>query len=319
MVKMSDLARFDPKNRLSLFRKTPYTKRVKEPSVSSPEPDASPEVASDFADIEPRLQYLRFESDGGHIARLTLDRPDKNNAFNARMIGELIAVFDRVAASHQIRVLVLAAAGRAFSAGGDIGWMRAQADLTEAQNEADALQLATMLRKLDQLPQFTLALVQGAALGGGLGLIAACDYVCAMEGASFRFSETRLGLTPATISPFVIAKIGAGHARALFTSAMPFEAREALSMGLVHRLCADETELANAGAQIVQFALEGAPGAVRDCKELVAEVALRRVDLALSRFTAQRIAKRRASAEGQEGLKAFLERRSAVWVPKRGD
>lgn len=284
--------------------------------MPSPKPDAAPDTATDFADFEPPLQYSRFERASEGVAQLTLDRPDKNNAFNAQMIGELIAVFDRVAVSETIRVLVLAAAGRAFSAGGDIAWMRAQADLTENENEADALQLATMLRKLDQLPQFTLALVQGAALGGGLGLIAACDYVCAIQSANFRFSETRLGLTPATISPFVIAKIGAGHARALFTSAAPFHARDALAIGLVHRLCMDETELAAAGAQAVQFALEGAPGAIRDCKELVADVAGRRIDQALSQMTARRIAKRRASAEGQEGLNAFLERRSAAWAPK---
>ena len=223
-----------------------------------------------------------------------------------------------------MRIVILRGAGEAFCAGADIDWMRRQGASSQEHNEQDALALAHMLQALHMLPQFTLALVHGAAYGGGAGLVAACDYAVAAADAQFRFSEVRLGLTPATISPYVVEAVGPRTARALFASALPFNAEEALLFGLVHEVAADQDALSGVIGRFIGLALENAPGAVADAKALVRfleDDAVRtrhapgghRIDEHVIHETARRIAARRTSAEGQEGLRAFLERRAPSW------
>ena len=267
---------------------------------------------------------VRFEISPEGVAVVTLDRPSRRNALDELTIAQLTEAFDTLAKEDHVRLVILKGAGEAFCAGADIDWMRRQGAAGQAENEADALALATMLKALHDLPQFTVALVQGAAYGGGAGLVAAVDYAVAEAGAQFRFSEVRLGLTPATISPYVVEAVGARTARALFASAMPFDAAQALQFGLVHEVTAEEEGLASAAKRFVGLALENAPGAVADAKDLIRflqDDAVRTrlapgghlVDQHVLHETARRIAARRASAEGQEGLAAFLERRPPAW------
>jgi methylglutaconyl-CoA hydratase len=193
--------------------------------------------------------------------------------------------------------------------------MERQARHDMADNEADAFALANMLHRLHNLPQFTVALVQGGAFGGGAGLIAACDYAVAIESAKFCFSEVRLGLTPATISPYVIEAIGARQARALFATAIPFDAKRAFELGLVQELAVDLDDLAKREERLADLAFTAAPGAIADAKQLVRDVVGREIDSHLLHVTAKEIAQRRASAEGKEGLAAFLEKRTPEWAP----
>lgn len=267
---------------------------------------------------------VRFEISPEGVAVVTLDRPSRRNALDELTIAELTEAFDTLAKTDHARLVILKGAGEAFCAGADIDWMRRQGAAGKAQNEADALALARMLKALHDLPQFTVALVQGAAYGGGAGLVAAVDYAVAEATAQFRFSEVRLGLTPATISPYVVEAVGARTARALFASAMPFDAAQALRFGLVHEVTAEPEGLASAAKRFIGLALENAPGAVADAKALVRflqDDALRPrlpgaghlIDQHVLHETARRIAARRASEEGQEGLAAFLERRPPAW------
>jgi methylglutaconyl-CoA hydratase len=208
---------------------------------------------------------------------------------------------------------LLRGAGEHFSAGADLEWMKRQGARDRADNEADAFDLAKMLKALHDLPQLTIALVQGAAMGGGAGLVAACDVGVAHVAATFRFSEVRLGLTPATISPYVIEAIGPRWARALFASAESFDGAFAERIGLVQYSVALPEGLEQMAEHLCKLGLQNAPGAVADAKRLVHDVAGHRIDDHLLRETARRIAARRASEEGKEGLAAFLERRKASW------
>jgi len=236
-----------------------------------------------------------------------------HNAFNDRVITALSAILDDLGRDDGLRVVVLRGAGKSFSAGADAQWMRAAAEYDEARNLADAARLGDMLRRLNRLPTPTVALVQGAALGGGLGLVACCDIVIAAAKARFGLTEVRLGLTPATISPYVVAAIGARAARRWFLTAERFDAARAHALGLVHEVVDDADALEAAGDRIIEALLAGAPGAIRDAKKLIFDVAGRRIDDALIRDTAERIAARRASAEGREGLAAFLDKRKPRW------
>lgn len=219
------------------------------------------------------------------------------------------------AAQHlQLRLLVLRGAGRSFSAGADLEWMRAAQGWSEQENAADALGLAGMLRQLAEFPAFTLALVQGAAFGGGAGLVSACDAAIAVRDTRFCFSEVKLGLTPATISPYVVAAIGPRAARELFMTAAVFNAEEAQQLGLVKALVDDTAALDQALVRYQRLLGQGAPGAIADAKQLVSDVAGCAYSNALDETTAARIAARRVSAEGREGLAAFLEKRSASWL-----
>ena len=211
-----------------------------------------------------------------------------------------------------MRAVVLASTGRSFSAGAALEWMRRMAGYSEAENRADAEALARMLHTLDRLPRPTIAVVQGPAYGGGVGLAACCDVVIAAERATFCLSEVKFGLTPATISPYVINAIGPRWARRYFQTAEVFSASRAQAIGLVHEVVAD-TALEETREALVKALLQGAPGAQADAKDLVFLAEGRPVDAALGRETGRRIAARRASAEGQEGLSAFLGKRAPAW------
>jgi methylglutaconyl-CoA hydratase len=256
---------------------------------------------------------LHSTIDGAGIATLTLNRPELHNAFDDALIAALLAELRRLAADPRLRLLVLAAGGRSFSAGADLGWMRRTADYSRQENLADALQLAELMRTLDTFPRPTLALVQGPAFGGGVGLVACCDIAIAAETASFCLSEVKLGLIPAVISPYVIAAIGGRQARRYVLSAERFDAHEARRLGLVHEVV-PAAELAAHGAACCRALLHNGPEAMAAGKQLVAAVAQAPLDETLIRGTAVRIAAVRASAEGREGLAAFLEKRQPSWV-----
>lgn len=247
------------------------------------------------------------------VALLTLNRPEKRNAFDELMIANLATHFETLKGAEHVRVVFIRGAGPIFCAGADIEWMRRGGERSVTDNEADALALARMLRHLHELPQLTVALAHGAAMGGGAGLLAASDVAVAAKGTKLRFSEVRLGLTPATIAPYVVEAIGSRMARALFASAEEFDADYAEKIGLVQYVVDDEAGLRAIMERSSDLALAAAPGAVADAKALVRFVAEHKIDDSLSRETARRIAQRRASAEGKEGLAAFLEKRKPEW------
>jgi methylglutaconyl-CoA hydratase len=263
------------------------------------------------------MNALLENVDGRGVATLTLNRPDRHNAFDDALIAELTNALKRLAGRSDVRMVVLASTGRSFSAGADLDWMRRMATYSQEANLADAAALANMLHTLDRLPKPTIALVQGPAYGGGVGLTACCDTVIAAERATFCLSEVKLGLTPATISPYVINAMGARWARRYFVSAEVFSAARAQAIGLVHEVVA-ETVLEETKESLVKALLQGAPGAQADAKDLVFLAEGRPVDAALGQETGRRIAGRRASAEGREGLTAFLDKRAPAWRQAEG-
>lgn len=247
------------------------------------------------------------------VAVVLINRPQVKNAFDEATIEALHEAFETLRGS-TARVVILRGADGVFCAGADIGWMRRQAEHDLDQNEADALELAEMLRALYELPQVTIAAVEKAAMGGGAGLVAACDVAVATQDTRFRFSEVRLGLTPATISPYVVEAIGPRMAKALFVTAELFDAAYAERIGLVQYVVSDTQALEAQLEALTTLALEAAPEAVADAKHLVRDVTGDAIDHGLSVKTSKRIAARRASDEGREGLSAFLEKRSPDWV-----
>jgi methylglutaconyl-CoA hydratase len=267
-------------------------------------------------------ELLRLERNGpgGSIARVTLTRPEVHNAFNAELIGELRRTFRGLAKDPPtaLRAVVLAGDGPSFCAGADVAWMRASLGLSREANEQDAMTLAEMLDAVDRCPVPVIARVHGAALGGGMGLCAVSDLVIAESGARFGFTETRLGILPAVISPFVIAKIGESHARALFPSGKRFDAGRALRIGLVHEVVEGLDALDAAIEAALNDLLSAGPTAARAAKAIVREV--RGLPHESTRWhTARAIAGQRTSAEGQEGLRAFLEKRPPAWQEKTTD
>lgn len=251
--------------------------------------------------------------DSRGVARVTLERPEKHNAFDDVVIGELRTAFDMLAMCDEVRVVVLASEGRNFSAGADLGWMKRMAEYKYEDNLRDARLLAGMLRALHDLPQPSIARVQGAAFGGAVGLVSCCDMAVADEGASFCLSEVKIGLIPATISPYVIGAIGARAARRYFTTAERFSAAEARRIGLVSEVAASG-ELDAVLAGLIAALLDNGPVAVRAAKQLVVDVAGRDITPQLVEDTCERIAHSRVSAEGQEGLDAFLNKRQPGWI-----
>ncbi|MGE4073193.1 MAG: enoyl-CoA hydratase/isomerase family protein [Lysobacterales bacterium] len=251
----------------------------------------------------------------GRVATLTMNRPDVHNAFNAELIAELTAALTRVGADPEVRAVVLTGTGKSFSAGADLNWMRAMAAYSEAENHADALKLADLMRTLAYLPKPTIARVQGSAFGGGVGLIACCDVAICVEQAKFGLTESKLGLVPAVISPYVVAAISARHARRWFQSGAIFDASRALSMGLVHEVVAAD-DLDPMVANELDALLKAGPTSALVAKRLVEgifgrdEPAQRKLD----EQTAALIARLRVSLEGQEGLSAFLEKRPPNWL-----
>jgi len=259
----------------------------------------------------PDSVLLDVSPDG--VAIVTLNRPEKRNAFDELMIGGLSDTFETLKGADHVRIVFVRGAGESFCAGADIDWMRRAATFTDLGNETDALALARMLKHLHELPPLTVALVHGAAMGGGAGLVAACDVAVALKSTQFRFSEVRLGLTPATISPYVIEAIGPRWTKALFATAESFDGAFAERIGLVQYAVEDDAEMSTAMENLSQLSLAAAPGAVADAKALVRFVAGHKIDDSLAKETARRIAQRRASAEGREGLAAFLEKRKPEW------
>ena len=257
---------------------------------------------------------LHFDVDGRGVATITLNRPDRHNAFDEALIAAIADAFARVERTADIRAVVLRGAGASFCAGADIGWMKRAADWSEAENEADALKLSDMLAAIDACRAPVIVVAHGAIYGGGVGLVACADLAVATPDARFRLSEVRLGLTPATISPFVIAAIGARNARRFFTTAELFDAVTAHDIRLVHEL-ADDERGANAWVDAwLKLILEAAPGAIADARALVRDFAGQGPIPALRAETARRIAARRASDEGREGLSAFLSKRKPSWI-----
>ena len=248
----------------------------------------------------------------GAVARLRLDRPALHNAFDAGLISALTAALGRLAYDPEVRVVVLEGSGASFSAGADLNWMRGMASASEAENRDDALALAHLMRTLDELPKPTIARVQGAALGGGTGLAAACDMVVAADNAQFSTSEVKFGIIPAVISPYVLRAIGPRHALRYFQTAEKFSAAEAKAIGLVSELVTLD-ELDAGVAKLVQSLLTGGPLAQQAAKELIAAISGRQIDAAVGEETALRIARQRAGAEAREGITAFLHKRPAAW------
>jgi methylglutaconyl-CoA hydratase len=248
----------------------------------------------------------------GAVGTVWLNRPELHNAFDDALIRDLSAALDEVARDAGLRVILLAGKGKSFSSGGDLAWMKRMAGYSDAENEADARALADMLHRLDSLPKPTVALVQGVAMGGGVGLVAACDMALAAEGTMFALSEVKLGLIPAVISPYVIAAIGARAARRYFLTAERFDAATAAALGLISRIVPAESLLAE-GAALAGVLAQNGPEALAETKALIAYVAGRPIDAELRAETARRIAHQRASAEGREGVAAFLEKRKPGW------
>lgn len=253
----------------------------------------------------------------GATARLTLARPDVRNAFDEAMIAEVTGALAELARSFHAapdrapRALIVTGEGAAFCAGADMNWMRRSVAFTREENEADAGRFAAMLRVLDELPIPTIARVNGACLGGGMGLISCCDVVVAADGADFGFTEVRLGIAPAVISTFVLPRIGASHARRYFLTGEIFKAAEAKAIGLVHEVTALGA-LDAAVARLVEAIAGNGPRAVAAAKKLIREGLSLRRDEAIQN-SIQAIAGLRASPEGQEGLGAFLEKRRPAW------
>jgi methylglutaconyl-CoA hydratase len=249
----------------------------------------------------------------GKLATLSLNRPDVRNAFNETTIAELTTAFAELGADPDVRVIVLAANGVAFCAGADLNWMKKMADYTHQENLADAAQLANMLHTIYTCPKPVVAKVQGDCYAGGMGLVAACDMVVAVDTANFCLSEVKLGLIPATISPYVIKAMGENAARRYFLTAERFDAAEAKRIGFAHEVVSADALDAKV-AELVKALGNNSPNAVRQAKRLVRDVGGREISAALIAATVDDIAQIRASQEGREGVRSFLEKRKPDWL-----
>lgn len=268
----------------------------------------------EFPDVSATTDLVHIHATQSGAVTVSMNRPARKNAFNDDLILALQEAFDTLMGAEGVRVVFIRGAGGTFSAGADLDWMRAAVDRTEADNRDDAMHLAKMLKALHDLPALTVALVEGGAYGGGLGLAACCDMAVATADASFSFSEARLGLIPATISPYVVRAIGPRAARSLFASARVFDAAYAEKIGLVTEVVTDAAGLADAANRIAREMRACAPGAVEASKRLVDEVVGRPLDRGLMELTAHRIAAVRVSDEGQAGVRAFLGRTKPPWA-----
>ncbi|HET9577861.1 MAG TPA: enoyl-CoA hydratase/isomerase family protein [Usitatibacter sp.] len=251
----------------------------------------------------------------GPLGLVTLNRAERHNAFDDALIAELTAELRAMDADDGIRIVVLAAAGRSFSAGADLNWMKRMAAYSTEDNRRDAMALATLMRTLAHLRKPTVARVQGAAYGGGVGLVACCDIAVGTTHATFSFSEAKLGLIPAVISPYVVAAIGERAARRYFLTAERFDAGEAWRLGLIHEIARDDAEMDEKIGTIVDSLLAGGPVAQAEAKALLRAVSGRPITDEVVGDTAERIATIRATPEGREGIAAFLEKRRPAWIP----
>jgi methylglutaconyl-CoA hydratase len=251
-------------------------------------------------------------------ARVELNRPEVHNAFNAVMIGELIQAFDRIRKDRGVRVAVLTGNGKSFCAGADLNWMREVIRYSFEQNMEESLQIAELHHNIHTLPKPTIALVNGAAIGGGTGFLSACDIALAAKEAVFGLSEVKIGLVPAAISPYVVKKIGESQAREYFLTGRRISAERACEIGLVNQVYPRD-ELEKQGRQLIDLLLSSGPNALANCKELLYRVPRMSPEDA-KKFTAEMIARLRVSPEGQEGMAAFLEKRAPNWVDhKKGN
>jgi len=275
-------------------------------------PIADPFVEGIDTDAQSKL--VRIDGTAEGAATVTINRASKKNAFNAEVIGALSEAFETLEGADGVRVIFVTGAGGSFSAGADLEWMRDAAQHTESDNRDDAMKMAIMLKRLYDLPALTVALIEGSAFGGGAGLAAACDLAIATRDAKFAFSEVKLGLIAATISPYVIAAIGPRRARSLFATGRPFGVEFARDIGLIDEVAADAAALVVARDRIAGEILACAPGAVAASKRLVADVAGREIDHSLMEETARRIARTRAAEEGQAGVRAFLAHAKPPWA-----
>ena len=255
-------------------------------------------------------ELTRFAVDERKVARITLARPDLKNAFNAELIAQLSRNVDDV--PRDSRCVVLASDGDTFCAGADLAWMRSMANYTLEENLADSRRLADLFAKLDALPMPVIARVQGPAIGGGVGLVAVADIAVAVEAATFAFTEVRLGILPAVISPYVVRKVGVSFATAAFTTGIRFDSHRAFDIGLLHSVV-DEAQLDPEVGRFVDAIISGGPDAVNAAKRLVREVA-GHTPAEVRDLTVERIAAARVSAEGQDGMRAFLEKRAPRWL-----
>ena len=249
----------------------------------------------------------------GPVSRVILNRPEMRNAFDDKTIAELTQAFSQLGQDPQVRVIVLAANGLAFCAGADLNWMRRMADYTRAENLADAAALAEMLRVIYECPKPTIARIQGDVVAGGMGLVAACDMAVSVDTANFCLSEVKLGLIPATISPYVIRAMGARAAHRYFLTAERFDAKEAHRIGFVHEVVGAD-QLDAKVTELTSALVNTSPNAVRSCKMLVQEVAGRDIDAPLIDRTVKGIADIRTSSEGREGVQSFLQKRKPSWL-----
>ena len=263
------------------------------------------------------MNHLLISTSPRGVCTVTLNRPEVRNAFNDEVIGELTRTFNDLGGRDDVRCIVLAANGPAFCAGADLNWMRRMADYTYSENLADAGQLAAMLLEIYRCPKPTIAKIQGDVYAGGTGLVSLCDIAISADTANYCLSEARLGLIPATISPYVIRAMGARAAHRYFLTAERFSAAEALRIGFVHEVVAADPDFAALDAKVAELlkALTSAsPAAVRACKQLVIDVAEREIDAQLIDATVQGIADIRASEEGREGVQSFLQKRKPAWL-----
>lgn len=273
---------------------------------------AHPLLAGAAPDADDRL--VRIDSTPDGVVFVTINRPQKKNAFDAPTIAALYEAFETLQGADHVRVVFVRGSGGTFCAGADLAWMRDAADWSESDNRDDAIGLAKMLKALHDVPALTVALVEGAAMGGGAGIVAACDMAVAVQGARFAFSEVKLGLIPATIAPYVIEAVGPRAARALFATAELFDADRAKDYGLVSQVLASADDIDGFVRSLSDAMKACAPGAVGDAKRLVNDLAGRHIDHGMMEDTARRIARARVSAEGQEGVRAFLDKRKPGWA-----
>lgn len=267
-------------------------------------PDAAPDANDDLVQIDSTTDGVVF---------ITINRPAKKNAFDAATIAALYEAFETLHGADHVRVVFVRGAGGTFSAGADLSWMRDAIDWSESDNRDDAMGLAKMLKALHDIPALTVALVEGAAMGGGAGIVCACDMAVAVEGSRFAFSEVKLGLIPGTIAPYVVEAVGPRRARQLFLTANIFDADYAAHAGIIDMVLPEGT-IDEFVSMLTDSLTQNAPGAMGEAKRLVRDVAGQKIDHGLMEEAAKRIARARVSAEGQEGVRAFLEKRSPRWA-----
>ena len=273
---------------------------ISHPLLADPAPDADDDL-------------VQIDSTTDGVVFVTINRPAKKNAFDGATIAALYEAFETLQGADRVRVVFIRGAGGTFSAGADLGWMRDAADWSEGDNRSDAMGLAKMLKALHDIPALTVAIVEGAAMGGGAGIVAACDMAVAVEGTRFAFSEVKLGLIPATIAPYVVEAIGARRARQLFLTANIFDADYAAHAGLIDMVL-PEGSVDEFISMLTDSLTANAPGAMGDAKRLVNDVAGQTIDHGLMEDTVRRIARARVSDEGQEGVRAFLDKRKPRWA-----